>query len=59
LRTLVSTEYLGSASCDVQQFRVQYTGRSNISRAKLMAEGNRYRENWNLLLGSRVAEVTA
>jgi hypothetical protein len=37
---------------DVQQFRVQYRGRSNISRAKLVAEGGRYRESWHLLLGS-------
>jgi hypothetical protein len=42
---------------DVQQFRVQYTGRSNMSRARLLAGGNRYRDKWDLLLGCGAAEA--
>jgi hypothetical protein len=44
---------------DVERFRAQYSGRSNISRAKLLAEGDKYREHWGLLLGSEVAKVSA
>ena len=37
----------------VGQFRVQYSGRCNISRAKLQAEGDCYRERWDFIIGSQ------
>jgi hypothetical protein len=42
----------------VEQFRAKYSGRSNVSRAKLVAEGDSFRENWALLLGRDVAGLS-
>jgi hypothetical protein len=37
---------------EVGQFRVPYKGRSNISRAMVIKSAERYRERWDLLIGS-------
>lgn len=42
---------------DVEPFLVQYKGRSNISRARLIKSGDLYREKWDLLLGGPAETV--
>ena len=37
---------------DVERFRIQYKGRSNISRAQLIANGKQYRDNWRVMLST-------
>ena len=40
---------------EIDQFRKQYEGRANISRAALIANGDGYRDNWELLLRRKSA----
>jgi len=41
---------------EIEKFTKQFSGRRNVSRAKLIKEGDDYRDNWKSLLQSRATQ---